>query len=123
MLLNSIAEHIAANRVDEALGKTIKYAIEKYENESGNTVTKFAYTFDENPQQYSENIKQIGSLTERKYACPWCIQEALEFYTNRKFKLAKMPLNVYMSYKKRDYDGFSEEQLYFYKDCLYMFIY
>lgn len=32
-----------------------------------------------------------------------------------------MPLNVYMSYKKRDYDGFSEEQLYFYKDCLYMF--
>ena len=118
-----IVEHIAANRVDEALGKTIKYAIEKYENESGNKVTKFAYAFDENPQQYSERIGKIGSLTERKFACPWCVQEALEFYTGRKFEKVNMSLSVFMKLNKADYTEFSEEQLYFSGDTLNMLIY
>lgn len=104
-------------------GKTIKYAIEKYEKENDTKITKFAYAFDQNPQQYSENIKEIGSLTERKIACPWCVQEALEFYTNRRFDLVKMPVNIFSKFPQEDYTEFSEEQLVFSNDTLYMLIY
>ena len=123
MILKNTSEHIAANRVDEALGKTIKCAIEKYEEESGLEITKFSYAFDANPQQYSEGIRQIGSLTERKFACPWCVQEAVEFYCGKKFELVKMPLNVYNNFRKDDYTEFLEEQLYFSNNTLYMLIY
>ena len=103
MILKNTYEHIASNRVDQALGKTIKYSVEKYEKESGNKITKFAYAFDENPQQYSEGIRQIGSLTERKFACPWCVQEAVEFYCQRNLELVKMPINIFSKYQKKDY--------------------
>lgn len=123
MIFQNTSEHIASNRVDEALGKTIKYAIEKYEEENGTEVKKFGYAYDKNPQQYSENIRHIGSLTERKFACPWCLQEAMEFYCGRKFEKARMPLNVFNQYKKEDYVEFAEEQLYFQNDTVYMLIY
>lgn len=124
MILQNTAEHIAANRVDESLGKTIKYAIEKYEEESGKIVTKFSYAYDRNPQQYSQGIKQIGSLTERKFACSWCIQEAMEFYCGRKFERVRMPIKIYYgNFKVKDYAEFSEEQLVFIDDTLYMQIY
>ena len=93
------------------------------QNTAEHKVTKFAYAFDENPQQYSEKIRKIGSLTERKFACPWCVQEALEFYTGRKFEKVNMPLGVFMKFNKSDYTEFSEEQLQFSGDILNMLIY
>ena len=123
MIMQNTVEHIAANRADESLGKTIKYAMEKYENETGNKITKFAYAFDKNPEQYSEGIRKIGSLTERKFACPWCIQEAVEFYCKRNLALTKMSINVVNKFEKDDYTVFSEEQLYFSNNTLHMFIY
>ena len=68
-------------RVEENMGKTIKYALEKYEKETGNKVTKFAYAYDRKPQQYAENMMD------------------------------------------KDYEEFSEEQLVFKGDTLYMLVY
>lgn len=68
-------------RVEENMGKTIKYALEKYEKETGNKVTKFAYAYDRKPQQYAENMMD------------------------------------------KDYEEFSEEQLVFKGNTLYMLVY
>lgn len=68
-------------RVEENMGKIIKYALEKYEKETGNKVTKFAYAYDRKPQQYAENMMD------------------------------------------KDYEEFSEEQLVFKGDTLYMLVY
>lgn len=68
-------------RVEENMGKTIKYALEKYEKETGNKVTKFAYAYDRKPQQYAENMMD------------------------------------------KDYEEFSEEQLVFKGDTLYILVY
>lgn len=124
MILQNTAEHIAANKVDENQGKTINYLINKYEKESGNKVTKFSYAYDSAPQQYVVGIRKIGSLTERKFACPWCIQEALEFYCNREFEFVMMNINIYYSkFKVEDYTEFTEEQIVFIGDTMYMLIY
>lgn len=123
-IMQNITEHIASNRVEENMGKTIKYALEKYEEETGNTITKFAYAYDNNPQQYAVGIKPIGSLTERKLACSWSISQAINFYCERKLEKVRMPIRIYTEKMiDKDYTEFSEEQLVFEGDTLYMLVY
>ena len=123
-IMQNITEHIASNRVEENMGKTIKYALEKYEKESGNTIKKFAYAYDTNPQQYAVGIKQIGSLTERKLACSWSITQAINFYCERKLERVRMPTSIYTeNMLGKDYKEFSEDQLVFKGDTLYMLVY
>lgn len=122
-IMQNITEHIAANRVDENTGKTIKYLMEKYENETGIEITKFSYTYDKNPQQYAVGIKPLQSLTERKFACSWCILQTVDYYCNKKLKLVPMTIEVKNKFKNTDYTEFSEEQLIFDGDTLYMLVY
>lgn len=122
-IMQNITEHIAANRVDENTGKTIKYLMEKYENETGIEITKFSYTYDRNPQQYAVGIKPLQSLTERKFACSWCITQTVNYYCNKKLKLVPMTIEVKNNFKNMDYTEFSEEQLIFDGDTLYMLVY
>lgn len=125
-LMQNITEHIAADRVDQNLGKTIKYAVDKYEKETGIKITRFSYTYDLFPQQYAVGIKQIGSLTERKFACSWCILQAMEFYCERDFKLVRTRFEREPEYEKiikKDYEEFTEEQLIFVDDTLLLVVY
>ena len=123
-IMQNITEHIASNRVEENMGKTIKYALEKYEKETGNKVTKFAYAYDRKPQQYAVGIRPIGSLTERKLACSWSILHTMNFYCERKFDKVRMPTSIYAeNMMDKDYEEFSEEQLVFKGDTLYMLVY
>ena len=123
-IMQNITEHIASNRVEENMGKTIKYALEKYEEESGNKVTKFAYAYDKHPQQYAVGIKPIGSLTERKLACSWSIKQAMNYYCERKLEKVRMPTRVYVENMiDKDDSEFTEEQLVFEGDTLYFLVY
>ena len=122
-IMQNITEHIAANRVDENTGKTISYLMKKYEEETGKTITKFSFTYDRHPQQYAVGIKPMQSLTERKFACSWCIKEALDYYCNKNLKSIAMSMNVKEKFKNEDYKEFTEEQLIFDEDTLYMIIY
>lgn len=122
-IMQNITEHIAANRVDENTGKTISYLMKKYEEETGKTITKFSFTYDRHPQQYAVGIKPMQSLTERKFACSWCIKEALNYYCNKNLKSIAMPMDIKEKFKNEDYKEFTEEQLIFDEDTLYMIIY
>lgn len=124
MILRNSEEHIAANKVDQNMGLTIKYILDEYENKTGINVTKFSYVYDPNPQQYAPGIRKIGSLTERKIACSWCITQAMDYYCNRKFEKIRMPIKIYTErFPRNDYTCFSEEQVIFDNDTLYLYIY
>ncbi len=123
-IMQNITEHIGSNRVEENMGKTIKYKLEEYEKTTGNRVTKFSYVYDKKPQQYAVGIKPIGSLTERKLACSWSILEAMNFYCDRKFERVKMPTRIYTEKMlDKDYNEFTEDQIIFEGDTLYMLVY
>ena len=131
IVLNT-SEHIAANKVDETQGKQIKYLVDKYEQETGNKVTKFAFEYDTNPQQFAEGIKPMQSLTERKLACVWCIEYAVEYYCQRSFELVNYNFSIMMSddkdmmnrtNKNQDYTCFLEEQIIFKDNTMYMLVY
>lgn len=123
-IMQNITEHIASNRVEENMGKTIKAALERYEEETGNKVTKFTYAYDMDPQQYAVGIKPIGSLTERKLACSWSICQAMNFYCERKFEKIGTPIKIYEEdVIGKDYKEFSEEQLIFDGDTVCIIVY
>ena len=122
-IMQNITEHIAANRVDENTGKTISYLMKKYEEETGKTITKLSFTYDKHPQRYAVGIKPMQSLTERKFACPWCIKEALNYYCNKNLKPTAMSMDIKEKLIDKDYKEFTEEQLIFDEDTLYMIIY
>ena len=124
MILRNSNEHIAANKVDENMGKSIKYILEKYESDTGNKITKLSYVYDPDPQQYAPGIKHIGSLTERKLACSWCISQAMNYYCDRKMEKVRMPIKIYIEkIKRKNYTEFSEEQVIFDNDTMYLYVF
>lgn len=123
-IVQNVAEHIASNRVEENMGKAIKYKLDNYEKETGRNVTKFAYVYDKDPKQYAAGIKPIGSLTERKLACSWSILQAMNYYCERKLERVKMPTQVYIDkWIDENYDQFSEDQVIFENDTMYFLVY
>lgn len=124
MLLQNSAQHIAANKVDANMGYSIKYKVERYEAETGNKITKFAYMHDINPSQYGNEVKKIGSLTERAFGCHWSVVEAVNYYLDRNLEEVPFLYEIYFGkMEKNNYSSYSEEQIFFENDTLYMVIY
>ena len=114
--------HLVAFQRDEKIGKQIAEVIRKYEEETGNEVTKFSYYKDTQAQRYERGVKPLGVLTERKFCVP--IKESLNYYCNKDLEEVRFLSKVY--YKKfynRNYTEFNEKQLVFIDDTMYMCVY
>ena len=131
-IVRNTTEHIAANKIDADEGRQIKYMIDKYEEETGNKVTKFAYKYDMNPQQYATGIKHMESLTERKLACVWCIEYAMQYFCERDLEWAHFSSYIfrednndrmYRNIENKDYNCFSQDQIIIKDDTIYMIVY
>ena len=122
-LIRNTTEHIAANRVENNNGKTIKAMVDEYEKSTGNKITKLGYRRDLYPNYYSIGIKKIGSLTERKFACNWSATEIVEFYLERDLELVPYSIELFKENFHKNYDEFREEQITFKENTMYMVIY
>ncbi len=114
----NIKEHLLANEKEHEMGYTINEMILKYEQQTGNTITKFGYIYDNYPEQYITGIRHLGSLTEKKLAMPWSIYEAMNYYTNRKLERIYVDQIVDV-----DYDDFSTDHVLFQNDIVYLIVY
>ena len=121
-IIQNTSEHIAANRIDQNLGQAIKELIEKYEQENNVIVTKLGYTYDVIPQQFSNGIKPIQSMTERSLACSWRVLYVLNYYCDKKFKLVPFKLINKKNYFF-NYTNFFEEQISFEGDTIFIILY
>ncbi len=117
-IIRNISEHIASNNVEENMGATIRHSIEQYEAQTGIEVTKFGYIYDKIPQQYAYGIEHMGSMTEKKFGCPWSIFEVMNYYTERKFERVYVQESLTI-----DYEEFTYEQILFDNDTVYLVIY
>ena len=115
-------EHLKAFRIDEEVGKKISKLVNDYEESSGKEITKFSYCYDIEVQVYESEIKNLGALTERKFAVP--IKESLNYYCNKKLQYVIFPDELYYNnFDGKNYTEFSEEQIIFVEDTLYMCVY
>ncbi len=119
------SSHIATNKIDENMGMTIRYKIEEYERESGNTVTKVAYYRDANHRDFHYGWdKKLSSFGQRAFDNYYCIIEALNYYCDRKFEKASMTAEIYEEYfEGKDWDAYSDEQIVFEGDTMYICTY
>lgn len=117
--------HIATNKVDDNMGISIKYKLEQYEKESGNTVTKVAYYRDLKHRDFNYGYnKKFSSFTQRAFDNYFCIVEALNYYCNRKFEATKMDEKIYMeNFAGKNWDTYSDEQIVFNEDTMYICTY
>lgn len=126
MAVRNIGQHIEANRIDEIMGNLIYSKLEEYEKNTGIRVTKVAYYGDSNLTRYEKGIKHMNSLTERKILPPWCINEAINYYCNRKLDRVPM-LNVIQDknfkVNREDEHHFRENQVQFCDDIMVLKIY
>ncbi len=116
--LSNISEHRAANLIDENNGTTIRYKLERYEESTGITVTKVAVIYDLDPQQHATAVRPMSSLTERAFAVPWSVYEAINYYCGRDFE--RVAIAEILNY---NYTNFTDDQLIFENDTLYFIIY
>ena len=117
--------HIAGNKIDANMGMTIKYRIEEYEKESGNTVSKVAYYRDKNHRDYHYGWdKKLSSFGQRAFDNYYCIIEALNYYCDRDFERANMTKEIYNTYfVGKDWNAYSDEQIVFEGDTMFICTY
>ena len=117
--------HIATNIYDENMANMIKYEIEKYEQKTGNEITKVGVCKDQSPMSYPAGWdKKLFSFTQRAFDNFYCIVEALNYFCGRKFERVPMSREVYEKYfENKNWDTFSDEQIVFEKDTMYMCTY
>ncbi len=114
----NINEHLLANEKEHEMGNIINEMVLMYEEQTGKTIAKFGYIYDNYPEQYITEIRHLGSLTEKKLAMPWSIYEAMNYYTNRKLERIYVDKIVDI-----DYDDFSTDHVLFEDDTIYLIVY
>lgn len=117
--------HIATNKFDENMGAMIKYEIEKYEKETGFKITKVGACKDIAPRSFPAGWdKKLFSFTQRAFDNFYCLIEALNYFCNRKFEKVEMNLEIYEdNFKGKNWDIYSNEQIVFDKDTMYICTY
>ena len=115
--------NIEENKIDNEVGYKIKEIVENYEKEKNIKITEVAVINDTNRSFYTS--KQIeNTFTERSTANYYCIKEVIEYYLQRPIIITNMDKETYDSnFKDRDWDEFSEEQIIFKDNIMYMCIY
>ncbi len=115
--------NIEENKIDNEVGYKIKEIVQNYEKEKNIKITKVAVTNDINRSFYTS--KQIeNTFTERSTANYYCIKEVIEYYLQRPIVITDMDKETYDSnFKDRNWDEFSEEQIIFKDNIMYMCIY
>ena len=115
--------NIEENEIDNEVGYKIKEMVQNYEKENNVKITKVAVTNDNYRSFYSS--KQIkNTFTDRSTANYYCIKEVLEYYLQKPITIVKMDSETYNNnFKNKNWDAFSEEQIVFKDDVMYMCIY
>ena len=117
--------HIATNKIDANMGIAIKYKIDEYEKETGNTVTKVGYYRDARHRDFCYGWnKKYSSFAQRAFDNYYCIIEALNYYCDKEFEKVPMDSEVYYKYfMGKNWQAYSDEQIVFVEDTMYICTY
>lgn len=107
---------------DIAYIKKIDQRISWYESENHKKIKTVYYAYDKSPKYYYSNIENTANV--RLSAIDWALDCAFPTYTDNKYTFKKMNSTDYNYYfNGQEYNKFSEKQLKFEGDTLYLLIY
>ena len=118
-----IIDRYKGNEADRLYIETIGQSIREYEQESGTQVTKVAVCQDAHvPDSWVEFSSDRYSRA-RSLNRTWSDIDSLNYYLKRKFKRADDNEEIRKQFFERDWNAFSQDQLVFEGDTLYLCVY
>ena len=121
--IRSSSENIATGYIDRNIAKSIIYNIEKYEKENDIKLKKIVVGYDTNPIYYYEGQIMLRSANGRGLATNFTVAPLIEYYCGEKYEWYVSQEEIDERFLEKNWDAYSEEQLVFEGDTLYLCVY
>ncbi len=121
--IRSSSENIATGYIDRNIAKSIIYNIEKYEKENDIKLKKIVVGYDTNPIYYYEGQIMLRSTNGRGLATNFTVVPLIEYYRGEKYDWYVSQEEIDERFLEKNWDAYSEEQLVFEGDTLYLCVY
>lgn len=121
--IRSSSENIATGYIDRNIAKSIIYNIEKYEKENNIKLKKIVVGYDKKPIYYYEGQIMLRSTNGRGLATNFTVAPLIEYYCGEKYDWYVSQEEIDEKFSEKNWDAYSEEQLVFEGDTLYLCVY
>lgn len=121
--IRSSSENIATGYIDRNIAKSIIYNIEKYEKENDIKLKKIIVGYDKKPIYYYEGQIMLRSANGRGLATNFTVAPLIEYYCGEKYEWYVSQEEIDEKFSEKNWDAYSEEQLVFEGDTLYLCVY
>ncbi len=118
-----IIDRYKCNRADQMYIETIGQSIREYEEKSGKTVKKIGVYYDANVPDTWEEFTSERYSRSRSLNRTWSDIDSMNYYLGRKFKRAEDNERIREKFAQKDWSAFSQDQLDFDGDTLYLCVY
>ena len=125
-IINSSSEMVSTNLLDRNFAIAILNKMEKYEKENHIEIKNIGIDYDTNLEFYYDGSEIHRCLNLKSLATDWAIEPILKIYGNRDGHLnwIKVPEQIHNKYfKDKNWTCYSEEQIVFEGDTMYICIY
>lgn len=115
-------QHIKINRLDDKILSVVAEKVTEYEETTGNEITKLAIVYDVNRKEFEDWVIKTEAYN-KKVTTAWAAKFAIRLYTNKQFIDIIPEKEVLVLFHRKDWNEFSEEQIYMTEDTLYFWAY
>ena len=111
-------QHIKINRLDDKILSVVAEKVTEYEETTGNKITKLAIVYDANRKEFEDWVIKTEAYN-KKVTTSWATRYAIGLYTNKHLTIILPQEDVTALFQGKDWNEFSEEQIYITEDTLY----
>ena len=97
--------------------------INKYEEQTGNKITKVAFYNDKNTIYVHPEIKVSGDINIRAFSTDWIAISILKYYSKKQLQTVEPNNQLQQKFQEIDWQDFSEEQILLGNDTLHLCLY
>ena len=115
--------HYTVNYLDKEISKSVGQAIIKYENETGNKVTKISIYKDKSPRYSYDAVFVVGDINITAFATSWSDANAINYYNKLELKKVDNDEKIKEKFENVDYTSFSEKQIIIKDDTIHLCVY
>lgn len=122
---NAVAnDHLLVNKMDQEIARAFLNKIEDYEKEHGINIKKIAVINDSNPKWIYSNTHAFGDLNVSALNVSWSVPWLFQYVSGRGFEKTEMNKEIFeQNFKNKDWNFFSDEQIYINGDTAYLVMY
>lgn len=99
------------NYEDKQNALRIVEIIKDYESKTGTNVDKIAFYNDKLISYTYKNIEVSGDMNTKAFANEWSALALIKYYSNKQFQTVEKDKEIELSFKEKNWENFSEEQI------------